>query len=454
MPPGRRLMKLSALFLTLIITFVLFLPFKAESEWLYFNTDNGILENDFINCLAIGPDNKKWFGTYYQGPTFGLIFRFDEDSLWEFYLPANNDMGTSSVIAVAAGSDGYLWLGTQTGGLVRYDGFSEWIRYDLDTALQYLRNVSSLAIDTAGNVWVGTLGSGVGRLSPDSIWSRFDTANSPLVSNQIVSLFADRYGEVWIGTFAGMNRFSEVGGWTTYDSSNSGLPDNTIRCFELDAAGRLWIGTNQGLALYDRQGGWQNFDTANSGIAYNQVDDIIIDSSGYLWLAHPYPADSPTEIPVSRFDGFDSWQSYNLDHFPNTWYVSVNEMAVDKGGNIWFATNGEGIFCLKKDPTGIADGSADFTPRDFQLHQNYPNPFNRGTIIEFSVAARSHITLEIFDLLGTRVGTLIESVYPVGRHRVSWDGLDADGKSVASGLYFYRLTSDRAAAAGKMLLLK
>lgn|GEM_PF-1752920 len=447
-------MKQSTIFLSIMITLLLFLPFKAESEWLYFNADNGILENDFINCLTIGLDNNKWFGTYYQGPTFGLIFRFDEDSLWEFYLPANNDMGTSSVIAIASGLNGNIWLGTQTGGLVRYDGISEWTRYDLDTALQYLRNVSALTLDTAGNIWVGTLGSGVGRLSPDSIWSRFDTANSPLVSNQIVSLFADRYGEVWIGTFKGISRFSEGEGWTTYDSSNSDLPDNTIRCFELDAAGRLWIGTNQGLTLFDRQGGWQNFDTANSGITYNQVDDIIIDSAGYLWLAHPYPADHPAEIPVSRFDGFDTWQSYNIDHFPNTWYVVVNEMAVDKGGNIWFATSGEGIFCLKKDPTDIAHGRADALPRDFQLHQNYPNPFNRGTIIEFSVAARSHLRLQIYDLLGRQVCTLVDGIYTVGRHRVEWDGSDADGNVVASGLYFYRLSSDKIAAAGKMLLLK
>jgi hypothetical protein len=94
-------------------------------------------------------------------------------------------------------------------------------------------------------------------------------------------------------------------------------------------------------------------------------------------------------------------------------------------------------------------------PRDFALDQNYPNPFNAATTITFAVTGRAVNTkLEIFNVLGQQVATLIDGPVEPGRHSQVWDGTDRTGTPVASGLYFYRLTTGNRAETKKMVLLK
>ena len=88
---------------------------------------------------------------------------------------------------------------------------------------------------------------------------------------------------------------------------------------------------------------------------------------------------------------------------------------------------------------GIADteNRLAFSPR---LEQNYPNPFNPGTIIPFYLPQASHLRLEVFDILGRKIRTLLNGVYPAGEQQVTWDGRDENGRPVCGGIYFYRLT--------------
>lgn len=90
----------------------------------------------------------------------------------------------------------------------------------------------------------------------------------------------------------------------------------------------------------------------------------------------------------------------------------------------------------------------------YQLFQNAPNPFNPATVIEFMVAEAGPVRLEIYDLRGTHVRTLVAEDLPVGLHQVSWDGRDDAGRGVASGVYCYRLRAGRFGAVRKMMLLK
>jgi protocatechuate 3,4-dioxygenase beta subunit len=80
-------------------------------------------------------------------------------------------------------------------------------------------------------------------------------------------------------------------------------------------------------------------------------------------------------------------------------------------------------------------------PSSFALDQNYPNPFNPSTSIRFSLPQQSTVVLKIFNLLGQKVATLAQGVRPAGTYQVSWNGTDDLGRSVGSGLYFYRLTA-------------
>ena len=89
------------------------------------------------------------------------------------------------------------------------------------------------------------------------------------------------------------------------------------------------------------------------------------------------------------------------------------------------------------------------TPVTFALQQNYPNPFNPATTFEFSIPSSGMVTLEIYNILGQRVATLISEDLSVGSHSHYWDA-----QGLSSGVYIYRLQAGGLAVSRKMLLLK
>jgi subtilisin family serine protease len=93
-------------------------------------------------------------------------------------------------------------------------------------------------------------------------------------------------------------------------------------------------------------------------------------------------------------------------------------------------------------------------PSTFSLSQNYPNPFNPRTTIEYSLSERSRVTLTVYNILGQEIQTLVDKEQNAGRYSVVWDGKDEQGKSMASGVYLYRLSTGKLSMSRKMLLLK
>jgi aminopeptidase N len=88
-------------------------------------------------------------------------------------------------------------------------------------------------------------------------------------------------------------------------------------------------------------------------------------------------------------------------------------------------------------------------PQSFQLQQNYPNPFNPVTTIRFSIPMRSHVTLKVFSILGSEVKRLAEGIHDPGMHDVYFDA-----SSLASGVYYYSLTSGTYSQIRKMVVVK
>ena len=88
------------------------------------------------------------------------------------------------------------------------------------------------------------------------------------------------------------------------------------------------------------------------------------------------------------------------------------------------------------------------------LHGNYPNPFNPETMISFSVKAESKVKIDIFNIKGQKVKSLINEVYPMGNHKVLWNGKDNNDRAVSSGVYFTRMTTGKFQTTKKMLLMK
>ena len=119
-------------------------------------------------------------------------------------------------------------------------------------------------------------------------------------------------------------------------------------------------------------------------------------------------------------------------------------------GPVGQATTDEaGQFAL---PLTAASGAL-VLPQGFALGQNYPNPFNPSTIIPYQLAAASQVRLEVFNILGQHMATLVDAEQEAGSYRVRWDGTDAAGGAAASGVYFYRLTVDGAHQTGRMVLV-
>ena len=110
-----------------------------------------------------------------------------------------------------------------------------------------------------------------------------------------------------------------------------------------------------------------------------------------------------------------------------------------------------GSTVIKSFTTVAIEDSQSRKPQEFELHQNYPNPFNPSTKISFSLSESTSVTLEIFNVLGQRVTTLInEQKYSRGRHAISYF---ADN-SMSSGIYFYRLNTGTLTETKTMTLIK
>jgi hypothetical protein len=105
------------------------------------------------------------------------------------------------------------------------------------------------------------------------------------------------------------------------------------------------------------------------------------------------------------------------------------------------------------------EGSSPVVPSSFTLYQNYPNPFNPDTRIEFDIKHEGggrieNVKLDIYNILGQHVKTLVDYAVTAGHHSVGWDARDNDGRPVSTGIYLYRLQVGDKAQTRKMLLLK
>jgi hypothetical protein len=106
-------------------------------------------------------------------------------------------------------------------------------------------------------------------------------------------------------------------------------------------------------------------------------------------------------------------------------------------------------------PTGISDLSPDGSlPEKFELIGNYPNPFNPATEIIFAAPRSGHVRLEIYDIIGRKVKTLLDENITAGLKAITWDGSSDSGYPVASGIYYYRLSTPDGIDIEKMTFLK
>ncbi|MFH1527080.1 MAG: T9SS type A sorting domain-containing protein [Bacteroidota bacterium] len=130
-------------------------------------------------------------------------------------------------------------------------------------------------------------------------------------------------------------------------------------------------------------------------------------------------------------------------------FVSHDIQSFNDDDAIYFRANHFSKFGGGKGQILDLDGDDEAIPTGFKLYQNYPNPFNPRTVIKFQVPSSKFVKLQVYDLLGREAQTLVNEYKSSGTYEVSFDA-----SSLASGLYFYKLTAGKFSQTKKMMLLK
>ncbi len=163
------------------------------------------------------------------------------------------------------------------------------------------------------------------------------------------------------------------------------------------------------------------------------TDEIVENGGDDLWLgARPNNADATTSVKlVGMMDRVRFWdQALTTDQIE---YLYL--MEGPNGGSVDVAEKVE-------------------TPAEFALAANYPNPFNPSTTITFSLDKTQDVSVDVYDLLGHKVKTLVSGVQTAGVHTAQWDATNDFGQRVSSGVYLYRLNAGDRVETRKMMLLK
>jgi len=160
-------------------------------------------------------------------------------------------------------------------------------------------------------------------------------------------------------------------------------------------------------------------------------------------------------------DGGASWQVIQLDmetsRLNYEWTVPAItttqaqiRIIMDNTAQDYTGTSGD--FTIQE-ANALVGGPAE-NAKNFALYKNYPNPFNPVTSISYQLPVMSPVRLIVYDQQGRQVKTLADKTQPAGIHRVRWDGRNEEGRSVSSGIYFYRLEAGTFTCVQRMVLLR
>jgi len=198
------------------------------------------------------------------------------------------------------------------------------------------------------------------------------------------------------------------------------------------------------ITTFDLGRPWQ---AAPRSVYIDCYEPANLDPAGWLtWNVAPalyaeYNCTGPGYQPASRIASI----STQLTSTESADYTIPNIFA--KTSNPSFAYS---WMPVKPVVTGIkSENQFNQIPKSYQLYQNYPNPFNPSTTIKFAIPQDNHVTLEIYNILGQRVSTLINRDMKAGVHQYNFNAA-----YLSSGVYFYRITSGNFSATKKLLLLK
>ena len=202
--------------------------------------------------------------------------------------------------------------------------------------------------------------------------------------------------------------------------------------------------------------------TANEHATSVQYTFAGLNPESEYQVAAEYSApDGVTRLQDMSVDGIEVHDIATVTSAPyNTGFKSLPHEAF-KDGKVTISINrrGEGTavvsqLWLKETGVGFSPQQLnDNVPTAYSLEQNYPNPFNPSTVIRYAIPQDGLVTLKVYDITGREVTTLVNEQKSAGTYEARFDAKE-NGKSLASGVYFYRVQAGSFSEAKKMVLLK
>jgi hypothetical protein len=190
---------------------------------------------------------------------------------------------------------------------------------------------------------------------------------------------------------------------------------------------------------------WSSFE--GTRLDYISFKDVVVDNQDKTLLVYA--------IPLHEDHIFSGSGPLVRLKFSGTLPLKFEQTAIhhQEGISLISSEAKELAFEFDPAPTDVTEEKKSI-PVEFALSQNYPNPFNPETQIGYALPTDSYVKLSIYNVLGQKVRTLVDERKGAGYHSVRWDGKDDKGDEVSSGIYFYKIQTDKFNQTNKMLLVK
>jgi photosystem II stability/assembly factor-like uncharacterized protein len=402
--------------------------FATTGEGLFISTDtaetwsivNIRTVETTVHSILAGDD-----GTLYAATEAGFFRSTNKGKDW---IAASTGLPSYIVYCVAI-QDSVLLAGTTKGIFRSSDRGNTWL--PLNNGLSNPSGIRTIVVNgsdifAAGNTIYKTTNKG-------ESWYPLNINPAPF---SISSIIVD--GEKIIaGASNGIFRSSDYG--LSWEQANDGLVDKYIRTLLL-TDGKLYAGTySHGVfSSTDYGDKWSSFQY------YSLLAQGLHSLAAFNNTLFIVGTDFGTRIYSLKDSSL--LEGYN-DGFPSI--ISILSLTIQD--SVIFAGSYEhGVW--GRQISGLLTGINDkYNPSasEFNLFQNYPNPFNPTTSISYEIAAGSHVTLKVYDILGREIKELVNEFKPAGKYSIQFDG-----SSLSSGVYFYSITAGSNRHVKKMVLAK
>jgi photosystem II stability/assembly factor-like uncharacterized protein len=392
-----------------------------------------------IYAVAFGPTGKiyvSWDGSIYKST--------DNGKNWYESKHSNGGTGGFQTIACrdsnvyVGGSYDWFYYSTNNGSSWNWEGSSSGLT----------KAPLSLAVNSSGDIFTGTSGGGVFKSTNYGVnWA---AVNTGLTDRYINTIAINSSGVIYVGTHSS-GVFTSIDNGAHWISDTTGLTNLDIRSIAFDPSGYVYAGAYKSSS---NGGLWRS--TALTPVELTTFTVSEKDNGAVLqWNTATEVNNYGFEIERRVVNGerqtVNSWVNIGFIKGAGT---SNAPKVYSYSDAIGFS--GRYIYRLKQvdnDGSYKYSNEAEVTiavPKVFALSQNYPNPFNPSTTIEFTLAEDSHVSLKVFDMMGREVATLINQDLRAGEPH----GAIFNASRLASGMYFYRLETEKSSLVKKLMLLK